>query len=65
MFVSKLFLSILMVCIIGFASFNLNVNAQSEEDALTKAAMINPECEAKMMKTKNQYAKKKRLKDGM
>ncbi|MBN4051188.1 hypothetical protein JYU16_00075 [bacterium AH-315-M05] len=52
-----------MVCIICFTSFNLNVNAQSDEDALPKAAMINPELEAKIVKAINQYAKKKGWKE--
>ena len=63
MFIFKFSFNILVVCIIGFTSFNLNVNAQSDEDALPKAAMINPELEAKIVKAINQYAKKKGWKE--
>jgi hypothetical protein len=63
MFIFKLPFNILMVCIIGFTSFNLNVNAQSEEDVLPKAAMINPELEAKIVKAINQHAKKRGWKE--
>ena len=59
MFISQQALNILMMCIISFTSFNLDVNAQSEKEALPKAAIRNPELEAKIVKAINQYAKKK------
>jgi len=59
MFIFRLFLNILMVCIISFTSFNLDVNAQSEEEALPKAAITSPELESKIVKAINQYAEKR------